>query len=200
FVENSKAKDLAATLEAIYGRPGGTRAAPVPGAAPGALPASTPTPAPALPRVPGAGGGEIGATPADLPLIADEGTHAILRPTYPRLWREIDETIKKLDRLARQVLIEVLAAEVTLTDETKLGIEWAVRSGKFTITNTQNSGTTGTGTTPTPPGSGIIRTGALVAPGLNMFVAASDFVAALNALASENNVNLLASPSLMPTA
>jgi general secretion pathway protein D len=197
FVENSKAKDLAATLEAIYGRPGGTRAAPVPGAAPGALPASTPTPAPALPRVPGAGGGEIGATLADLRFIADEVTNAIIVTTYPRLWREIDETIKKLDRLARQVLIEVLAAEVTLTDETKLGIEWAVRSGKFTITNTQNSGTTGTGTTPTPPGSGIIRTGALVAPGLNMFVAASDFVAALNALASENKVNVLSSPSIM---
>jgi len=197
FVENSKAKDLAATLESIYGRPGGTRAAPVPGAAPGALPAST-SPAPALPRVPGAGGGEIGATLTDLRFIADEVTNAIIITTYPRLWRDIEETIKKLDRLARQVLIEVLAAEVTLTEDTKLGIEWAVRSGKFTITNTQNTASgSNTGTTPTPPGAGIIRTGALVPPGLNMFVAASDFVAALNALASDNKVNVLSSPSIM---
>ena len=197
FVENSKAKDLAATLEAIYGRTGSGRAAALPGAAPGAIPASTPVPPPALPRVPAAGAGEVGATLTDLRFIADEVTNAIIVTTYPRLWRDIEETIKKLDRLARQVLIEVLAAEVTLTEDTKLGIEWAVRSGKFTITNTQNSGSTGTGTTPTPPGPGIIRAGTLVSPGLNMFVAASDFVAALNALASENKVNVLSSPSIM---
>jgi len=198
FVENSKAKDLAATLEAIYGRPTGTRAAALPGAAPGALPGlATPPPAPALPRVPAAGGAEIGATITELRFIADEVTNAIIVTTYPRLWRDIEETIKKLDRLARQVLIEVLAAEVTLTDETKLGIEWAVRSGKFTITNTQNSGTSGTGTTPTPPAMDFLRAGTLVPPGLNMFVAASDFVAALNALASLNKVNVLSSPSIM---
>ena len=197
FVENSKAKDLAATLEAIYGRTGSGRAAALPGAAPGAIPASTPAPPPTLPRVPAAGGGEVGATLTDLRFIADEVTNAIIVTTYPRLWRDIEETIKKLDRLARQVLIEVLAAEVTLTDDTKLGIEWAVRSGKFTITNTQNSGTSGVGTTPTPPGPGILRAGSLVSPGLNMFVAASDFVAALNALASENKVNVLSSPSIM---
>ena len=197
FVENSKAKDLAATLEAIYGRTGSGRAAALPGAAPGAIPASTPAPPPTLPRVPAAGGGEVGATLTDLRFIADEVTNAIIVTTYPRLWRDIEETIKKLDRLARQVLIEVLAAEVTLTDDTKLGIEWAVRSGKFTITNTQNSGTSGVGTTPTPPGPGILRAGTLVSPGLNMFVAASDFVAALNALASENKVNVLSSPSIM---
>ncbi|HYS94021.1 MAG TPA: hypothetical protein VEL48_11345, partial [Candidatus Acidoferrales bacterium] len=129
---------------------------------------------------------------------ADEVTNAIIVTTYPRLWKEIDETIKKLDRAARQVLIEVLVAEVTLNDDTKLGIEWAVRSGKFTFTNTQNTiGTTGIGTTPTPPGPGILTAGSLVAPGFNMFVAASEFIAALNALASENKVNVLSSPSIM---
>ena len=87
----------------------------------------------------------------------------------------------------------MLVAEVTLNDDTKLGIEWAVRSGKFTFTNTQNT----SGQTPTPPGPGIISTGALLAPGFNMFVVASEFIAALNALASENRVNVLSSPSIM---
>jgi len=68
-----------------------------------------------------------------------------------------------------------------------------VRSGKFTLTNTQNT----SGQTPTPPGPGIISTGALLAPGFNMFVAASEFIAALNALATENRVNVLSSPSIM---
>jgi general secretion pathway protein D len=197
FVENSKAKDLAATLDSIYGRSAssGARPAALPG---GATPPSIAPPAPVLPRVPGLGGAEVGATITDLRFIADEVTNAIIVTTYPRLWKEIDETIKKLDRAARQVLIEVLVAEVTLNDDTKLGIEWAVRSGKFTFTNTQNTiGTTGVGTTPTPPGPGILTAGSLVAPGFNMFVAASEFIAALNALASENKVNVLSSPSIM---
>jgi len=192
FVENSKAKDLAATLDSIYGRSASTAARPaaLPGGAP---PPPIAPPAPALPRVPGLGGAEGGASITDLRFIADEVTNAIIVTTYPRLWKDIEETIKKLDRPARQVLIEVLAAEVVLNDDTKLGIEWAVRSGKFTFTNTQNT----SGQTPTPPGPGIISTGALLAPGFNMFVAASEFIAALNALASENRVNVLSSPSIM---
>src|SRR5262249_49892686 len=125
--------------------------------------------------------------------IADEVTNAIIVTTYPRLWKDIEETVRKLDRLARQVLIEVLAAEVTLTDDMKLGIEWAVRNGKFVFNNTQNS----FGTVTAPP-SPILPTGALLPPGFNMFAfAANEFIAALNALASENKVNVLSSPSIM---
>jgi len=199
FVENTKAKELAATLDSIYGRSAssGARPAALSGGTLGAPPAPS-QPAPALPRVPGVGGAEVGATITDLRFIADEVTNAIIVTTYPRLWRDIEETIKRLDRPARQVLIEVLAAEVTLNDDTKLGIEWAVRSGKFTFTNTQNTlPNSNVGVTPTPPGPGILSAGGLVAPGFNMFVAASEFIAALNALASENRVNVLSSPSIM---
>jgi len=203
FVENSKAKDLAATLEAIYGRPAasGARPAALPGvAAPGALPsAPLAQAASALPRVPGLGGGDIAQQLTDLRFIADEVTNAIIVTTYPRLWKDIEETIKKLDRLARQVLIEVLAAEVTLTDDTKLGIEWAIRNGKFVFTNTQNTlPNSNIGVTPSPPGQGILSSAGLVPVGFNMFAfAANEFIAALNALASENRVNVLSSPSIM---
>lgn len=196
FVENSKAKDLAQTLEAIYGRSAGVGARPaaLPGVAPGAAPPPSISQPPGLPRLPGLGGGEVGQPLTDLRFIADEVTNAIIVTTYPRLWRDIEETIRKLDRLARQVLIEVLAAEVTLTDDTKLGIEWAVRNGKFVFTNTQNTA----GATPTPPGQGLLPSGALLPVGFNMFAfAANEFIAALNALATENKVNVLSSPSIM---
>ena len=203
FIENSKAKELAATLDAIYGRAAspGARPAALPGSVvPGALPgAAIAQAAAALPRVPGVGGAELGATITDLRFIADEVTNAIIVTTYPRLWKDIEETIKKLDRMARQVLIEVLAAEVTLTDDTKLGIEWAIRNGKFVFTNTQNTiGQSSIGITPTPPGQGILSAGGLVPVGFNMFAfAANEFIAALNALATENKVNVLSSPSIM---
>ncbi len=211
FAEYSKAKDLAATLEAIYGRAAAAQGTPrAPGAppapvTPGAQPPPTSqapyTSASPTPRLgTGALEGEAGQGQADLRFIADETTNAIIVTTYPRRWKDIGETIKTLDRLARQVLIEVLVAEVVLTDDTKLGIEWALRSGKFTLANTQNS----TGTLPSLPppsiipGGGGLGGGTALLPGFNMFTfAASEFIAALNALASENKVNVLSSPSIM---
>jgi len=202
FVENTKAKDLAATLEAIYGRPG-TPAARAAGAAVGPSPAGAIAPAlqaAARPAAAAALAGEGFQAISDLRFIADEVTNAVIVTTYPRLWKDIEETVKKLDRLARQVLIEVLAAEVVLTDDTKLGIEWALRSGKFTITNTQNSAGT-TPVLPPPsvvPGAGSLGSGSVLPLGFNVFAfAASEFIAALNALATENRVNILSSPSIM---
>jgi general secretion pathway protein D len=129
---------------------------------------------------------------AEIRLVADEVTNAIVVTTHPRVWTEIEETIRKLDRMPRQVLIEVLAAEVALTDDTKLGIEWAVRSGRFTVTSSAS------GTLPSPPARSLI--GSVVPPGLGVFAFAADkFLAALNALASENKVNVLSNPSIMTT-
>jgi general secretion pathway protein D len=129
---------------------------------------------------------------ADIRFVADEVTNAVIVTTYPRLWKEIEDTIKKLDRMARQVLIGVLAAEVTLTDDTKLGIEWAVRSGRFDVNSSPS------GTLPGRPLTSLIPLGGPVAAGLNFFTFATDkFLAALNALASENKVNVLSSPTIM---
>jgi general secretion pathway protein D len=209
FVEYSKAKDLTATLEAIYGRAPapGVRA---PGAPPGAVPLGTQSPvgsqAPYTSSSPtprlgtGALEGEGGQAQADLRFIADEVTNAIIVTTYPRRWKDIGETIRTLDRLARQVLIEVLIAEVVLSDDTKLGIEWALRSGKFTLTNTQNAGGALPSLPPSSiiPGGGGLGGGTALLSGFNMFTfGAGEFIAALNALASENKVNVLSNPSIM---
>jgi general secretion pathway protein D len=209
FVEYAKAKDLAATLEAIYGRPGAAQGARPPGAPAGALGAQPPLTQQASPNFPsgvsrpaaaGVFEGEGAQGQIELRFIADEVTNAIIVTTYPRRWKEVGETIKALDRLARQVLIEVLVAEVVLNEDTKLGIEWAVRSGRYTFTNTQNS----TGLTPSLPppniipGGGGLGSGTILPTGFNMFTfAAGEFIAALNALATEDRVNVLSSPSIM---
>ncbi len=221
FAENTKARDLATTLDAIYGRGDrgpaitGTQQAP-PGAAsisgltgsyPGRMPSST-VPPPLLPSSSAllptaarpAGGlipfpgvsGEGAPLAVEIRFVADEVTNAIIVTTYPRLWREIEETIRKLDRMPRQVLIEVLAAEVTLTDDTKLGVEWAVRSGRFDVSSSPS------GLLPSRPASSLIPLGGAVPVGFNVFTFAADkFLAALNALASENRVNVLSNPSIM---
>ena len=65
--------------------------------------------------------------------IADEVTNAVIVTTTPRQWLDIETTIKQLDRMPRQVLIEVLVAEIALTDDTRLGLDWALREGSFRL-------------------------------------------------------------------
>jgi len=221
FAENTKARDLATTLDAIYGR--GERGPAITGtqqslvgtssisglsssysgrsAAPTLLPSPLlPSPAPfsSTARAAGAptgfpGVSGEGAPPSvEIRFVADEVTNAVIVTTYPRLWKEMEETIKKLDRMPRQVLIEVLAAEVTLTDDTKLGVEWAVRSGRYDVSSSPS------GLLPGRPAQSLIPLGGAVPLGFNFFTFAADkFLAALNAMATENKVNVLSNPSIM---
>ncbi len=54
----------------------------------------------------------------------DETNNALVIRAFERDYRVILETIKKLDIYPRQVLIEVLLAEITLDDENRFGVEF----------------------------------------------------------------------------
>jgi len=202
YAENAKAKDLTSTLNQIYGREAGG-AAPAPGApsAPGARPpAFTPPPPPTVPGAPPAVGvpgiGEAGVAEGQVKFIADEVTNAVIVTTYPRLWEEIEATIKQLDRMPRQVLIEVLVAEITLKDDLSLGIDWAVRSGKFGFGAAPTAG----GGSLTSPSSILPPAGAFgpVSAGLTAFTfQTGKFFAMLNTLAAQNRVNIVSNPHIL---
>src|SRR5207302_6749513 len=110
---------------------------PTPSTTPGRTGAPPPPPPPIYAPPPGGAGPAGGANAPDVlaegqvRFIADEVTNAVIVTTFPRSWTEIENTIKQLDRMPRQVLIEVLVAEITLTDETRLVIDLAVREGRF---------------------------------------------------------------------
>jgi general secretion pathway protein D len=207
FCENTKARDLAATLDAIFGRGSGAAPSPQPaagrpGAAAPGLPSQTQvqTARPLATAAVGAIQGLLGEAPgaAETRFIPDEVTNSIIVTTYPRIWTEIEGIIKKLDRMPRQVLIEVLAVEVTLDDSTSLGIEWAIQHGRFTA----NFSALGTNPSVVPgaPPQNFIPVGGAVLTGLNFFTfATSEFLTAINALATDNKVNVLSSPSVMTT-
>jgi general secretion pathway protein D len=211
YAENAKAKDLAATLNAIYGAREGLSTTTATGASP-TTPGRTPPPAPGPVYVPPGGAAQPGPGTSDVlaegqvRFIADEVTNAVIVTTFPRSWTEIENTIKQLDRMPRQVLIEVLVAEITLTDDTRLGIDWAVRQGRFSFTNT-NTGPPALPTTPTPDGGfmtlpvGVGGPARLIGPigqGLSAFTFSTDqFIAMLNALASENKVNIVSNPHVL---
>jgi general secretion pathway protein D len=137
YVENVKAKELAATLTEIFGKPGEGAARPErrevqPGAAgytgPGTAPPA-PGPLPGLVAVVATGSDvEPSVVEGQVKVVADEPNNALIVTTFPRNWPLIEDTIRKLDRTPKQVLIEVLVAEVALNDENRLGIEWTLRS------------------------------------------------------------------------
>ncbi len=122
YAQNMKAKDLADVLKQIFvttkdkktefkekvtpAEPTarGVRPAPAPSAAP---PKEEPAPVPE---------GEIN-------IVVDETNNALVIRAFERDYRTILETIKKLDIYPRQVLIEVLLAEITLDDENRFGLE-----------------------------------------------------------------------------
>jgi general secretion pathway protein D len=217
YAENAKSKDLAATLNSIYGArdtqststttttpspttPGRSSTTPPPPPPP----VFTPPPPPGSPAAAAASSDVLAE--GQVRFIADEVTNAVIVTTFPRSWTEIENTIRQLDRMPRQVLIEVLVAEITLTDDTRLGLDWAVRSGRFNVVNT-NTGSPALPTTPPPSGGLLGLPSQLQGPatffgpfgqGLTAFSFATDqFIAMLNALTSENKVNIVSSPHVL---
>jgi general secretion pathway protein D len=200
YAENAKAKDLAATLNAIYGaRETVPTAAPSPATRTPGQPPSPPPPAPASgPGAPLGGIGGEGLVEGQVRFIADETTNAVIVTTFPRNWAEIEATIRQLDRMPRQVLIEVLVAEITLSDDFRFGVDWALRTPIRAAQQAINPDTP----TITAPSTSIPPAVALALPagGLTALAfQASEFFAMLNTLASDNRVNVLSSPHVMTT-
>jgi general secretion pathway protein D len=139
---------------------------------------------------------EAGVLEGQVRFIADETTNAIIVTTYQRAWEEIQETIRQLDRMPRQVLIEVLVTEVRLTDDIRLGVDWAIRSGKFTFASSNI--TPGSIAPPNPqfPVTGVPMV--LPAGGLTALAfSANEFIAMLTALAADNRVNVVSNPHIL---
>jgi general secretion pathway protein D len=204
FAENAKSKDLAATLNAIYGgrEPGATGSPATPGATrPGGQTVPPPPPTPGAGPLGGASGTSVGSdglVEGQVRFIADETTNAIIVTTFPRNWAEIEATIRQLDRMPRQVLIEVLVAEITLTDDFRFGVDWAlrnpIRAAQQTIT--ADTPTITSPSTSIPPAVAL----GLPAAGLTgLAIGTREFFAMINTLASNNQINVLSSPHIMTT-
>ncbi len=144
YVENVKAKELGATLTEIFGKPGEGAARPerrdLPPGAPGYIPPGAAVPPgtapPGFVAVAATGGDlEPNVVEGQVKVVADEPNNALIVTTFPRNWPLIEDTIRRLDRTPKQVLIEVLVAEVGLTDENRLGLEWTLRSQRDITVN-----------------------------------------------------------------
>ncbi len=185
--QNSKAKDLAEVLKQVYVTskdkktefkdkvaeqvPRGTKPLPT---APSAPP-STPTEGTGVPE------GEIN-------VVVDETNNALVVRSFARDYKGILETIKKLDIYPRQVLIEILLADILLTDNEQLGIDLVKYSdgGKWAQTIQYGNFASSTGIS------------AAAGPGISYAIEqAGRFAAAISAAATLGRARVLTSPNLL---
>ncbi len=168
LVGNIAARSAAAASEAVA--PG----APPPGAPPGLPPTQAP---------PGAALSPSGSPPGNLParIVTDSARNAIIFQGSAEEFAQVRPLIESLDQAAREAIIEVTVAEVTLADNATLGVEWILNLGATPNEIIQNTGT-GIGST------GFTTT-ILTRGGATRLM--------LNALASNNPVRVLSTPKLL---
>jgi len=126
--------------------------------------------------------GEINITP-------DEMRNALIIEAIPSDHRIIEEILRQIDILPRQVLIEATIAEIKIDSSTALGMQWAFGKG---------AAEAGTGSFAAAINK-VVGTGADAAlSGLTYSIGVTDkWFAAINALASEGKVNVLSSPHVL---
>ena len=106
----------------------------------------------------------------------------------------ISRILKELDIMPRQVLCEVLVAEVTLTDQLKYGIEFTLGGSPPHRTTDTSGSTTPTTVSATTGSTSFTATGGFSFALNDIFNKVKGLV---NVLAAEGRVQILASPQIM---
>jgi general secretion pathway protein D len=139
----------------------------------------------------------VGTTANEVRVIADKDTNSLLILSTPADYDVITGALKQLDVVRRQVLVEVLLAEVTLSDDVKFGIDWFIRARHGNITGVL-------GPEGLPPGGQVLSATNLVpanpfgAGGLQLVnLTGGEVRAVLNALGTDGKTEILASPQIM---
>lgn len=114
-------------------------------------------------------------------IIADESSNAILVLATLAEYEMIEATLKRLDLVPLQVLIEATIAEVTLNDDLRYGLNWFFEHGDVTAAF-----------------SSFASGGAnQIFPGFSFLLDSSEATVVLNALTEITDVNVISSPQLM---
>jgi general secretion pathway protein D len=114
----------------------------------------------------------------DIRITADPIRNALIIEAIPGDYQIVEKILGRLDVLPRQVLIEVVIAEITLGKGTELGIEWTFKKDDWTDKGSLSAS--------------VGASGLQYALGLSQ-----KWQATLHALASDSKLNILSSPSVL---
>jgi general secretion pathway protein D len=155
-----------------------------PGVAPGTA---------ARPGAPAAPGAAATPPPEQLRIVADLSTNSLIIYGTSQEFQNIKNILKDLDAVPRQVLLDVLVAEVTLNNTENLGVDYEIKSGDTSFFGL------------TLPSRGSILTGVLAnaitakgfGAGISGVFGGPTVRALVNALKTDSRVKILSSPSVL---
>ncbi len=121
-------------------------------------------------------------------LLADDTRNIVLIRALPPDYARLVRLLERLDNLPRQVLVEVIVAEVKLTDELSLGVEWAIFNDHLgEINNTDFYYDLGT--------EGLASS---ISSAINFTInGVNDTKGLIKALASKTDLSILSSPQVL---
>ena len=86
-----------------------------------------------------------GVQTEEMKMVIDERSNALIFYTTGSQYRALKPLLAKLDVVPKQVALEIIIAEVSLKDEFKFGVEWAVSRGEVNLTTQGAFGATSVG-------------------------------------------------------
>ena len=150
-------------------------------------------------NVPSGAGGAAGTATGlggSVQVIADEITNTLIFKATSQDYQQIKKVLERVDTVARQVLIQVMVAEVALNDTLQYGVEWWLSdtlkyNGKTWGANAGLGGLVKPAEVP-----GIV---AGIGGGLSysVFNTTGQIIGLLNLLGQDTNVNVLSTPHVM---
>lgn len=191
-LQNARAKDVAETLNQLFGNSGSSASSSQSATNGGAnqlAPASTNSIRASLnaadtsnmqpvPQTGDLASGNFGDAEGPQ-IVTDDSNNALLIRADPVDYASIEQVIGKMDVVPDQVLIEVTIAEVTLNDELKYGVEWYFKKGGATFAQS-------------PTGSVVEHF-----PGFGLGYTVANVNVALSALGTLTQISIVSSPKLL---
>jgi len=121
-----------------------------------------------------------GTLNGEVRITEDESRNSLIIEAAPADYQIIKNLLTRLDILPRQVLIEVMIAEVNLDESSKMGVEWTYLKNDDVSMSTN------------------LLSANMGSSGLQVLVGNPErWTATLNALATDNKVNILSSPTIL---
>ncbi|WP_166404922.1 type II secretion system secretin GspD [Desulfonema ishimotonii] len=116
----------------------------------------------------------------DVRITPDTTRNALIIEATPADYRIVEGILRQIDIMPRQVLIEVIIAEITLDGKNQLGVEWLYEKGTGGSLSTS------------------LLSGQMGSAGLQFAIGQTDrWSMSLSALATENKANILSAPLVL---
>lgn len=133
----------------------------------------------------------------DVKIIPDEKNNAILIKANPDDYQTIMTVMKQIDVEPRQVLIDVLIAEVTYNNSIKYGIQWYLKNNGVKIGDVNYSGIGMLNQGQTLPNDTALGASNILGFAYGLYNPVGDLRLLLSAIEDKSKINILSSPNVL---